>query len=164
MKQIKICLLVAVKRWIWWPSGSSSHAPNTNFLIFYCSPEDGEIHPEICRLYIQLQCCLEMYTTEMLKSICLLGSLQFHRKGIELHNDTGTGLNTWTVFRGMLGYSWKTKHQTVKGAMPPKLLNISISLSSFSESCQAWIPNVPVVLKSEFVFIREWSQTKKFSL
>uniref|UniRef100_A0A8B9ZMU3 Regulator of G protein signaling 7 binding protein n=1 Tax=Anas zonorhyncha TaxID=75864 RepID=A0A8B9ZMU3_9AVES len=44
-------------------------------------PEDGEIHPEICRLYIQLQCCLEMYTTEMLKSICLLGSLQFHRKG-----------------------------------------------------------------------------------
>ncbi|XP_009701372.1 PREDICTED: regulator of G-protein signaling 7-binding protein-like, partial [Cariama cristata] len=43
-------------------------------------PEDGEIHPEICRLYIQLQCCLEMYTTEMLKSICLLGSLQFHRK------------------------------------------------------------------------------------
>ncbi|XP_030323411.1 regulator of G-protein signaling 7-binding protein [Calypte anna] len=47
-------------------------------------PEDGEIHPEICRLYIQLQCCLEMYTTEMLKSICLLGSLQFHRKGKEL--------------------------------------------------------------------------------
>ncbi|KAF2976868.1 hypothetical protein EK904_015027 [Melospiza melodia maxima] len=47
------------------------------------SPEDGEIHPEICRLYIQLQCCLEMYTTEMLKSICLLGSLQFHRKGKE---------------------------------------------------------------------------------
>ncbi|XP_019599360.1 regulator of G-protein signaling 7-binding protein isoform X4 [Rhinolophus sinicus] len=46
-------------------------------------PEDGEIHPEICRLYIQLQCCLEMYTTEMLKSICLLGSLQFHRKGKE---------------------------------------------------------------------------------
>ncbi|XP_058025599.1 regulator of G-protein signaling 7-binding protein isoform X2 [Ahaetulla prasina] len=43
-------------------------------------PEDGEIHPEICRLYIQLQCCLEMYTTEMLKSICLLGSLQLHRK------------------------------------------------------------------------------------
>ncbi|PKU32772.1 regulator of g-protein signaling 7-binding hypothetical protein [Limosa lapponica baueri] len=43
-------------------------------------PEDGEIHPEICRLYIQLQCCLEMYTTEMLKSICLLESLQFHRK------------------------------------------------------------------------------------
>ncbi|KAM8819434.1 regulator of G-protein signaling 7-binding protein isoform 2-T2 [Rhynchonycteris naso] len=46
-------------------------------------PEDGEIHPEICRLYIQLQCCLEMYTTEMLKSICLLGSLQLHRKGKE---------------------------------------------------------------------------------
>nr|XP_011770335.1 regulator of G-protein signaling 7-binding protein isoform X1 [Macaca nemestrina] len=46
-------------------------------------PEDGEIHPEICRLYIQLQCCLEMYTTEMLKSMCLLGSLQFHRKGKE---------------------------------------------------------------------------------
>nr|XP_044628260.1 regulator of G-protein signaling 7-binding protein isoform X1 [Equus asinus] len=46
-------------------------------------PEDGEIHPEICRLYIQLQCCLEMYATEMLKSVCLLGSLQFHRKGKE---------------------------------------------------------------------------------
>ncbi|XP_066472994.1 regulator of G-protein signaling 7-binding protein isoform X2 [Tiliqua scincoides] len=46
-------------------------------------PEDGEIHPEICRLYIQLQCCLEMYTTEMLKSMCLLGSLQLHRKGME---------------------------------------------------------------------------------
>ncbi|XP_040977321.1 regulator of G-protein signaling 7-binding protein-like isoform X1 [Aquila chrysaetos chrysaetos] len=46
-------------------------------------PEDGEIHPELCRLYIQLQCCLEMYTTEMLKSIYLLGSLQFHQKGKE---------------------------------------------------------------------------------
>ncbi|KAM9331520.1 regulator of G-protein signaling 7-binding protein [Gastrophryne carolinensis] len=45
--------------------------------------EDGEIHPEICRLYIQLQCCLEMYTTEMLKSMCLLGSLQHQRKGRE---------------------------------------------------------------------------------
>ncbi|XP_078077940.1 regulator of G-protein signaling 7-binding protein A isoform X2 [Mustelus asterias] len=45
--------------------------------------EDGEIHPEICRLYIQLQCCLEMYTTEMLKSVCLLGSLQLHRKGMD---------------------------------------------------------------------------------
>ncbi|MGH0134740.1 UNVERIFIED_CONTAM: hypothetical protein FKN15_024310 [Acipenser sinensis] len=44
------------------------------------SPEDDEIHPEICRLYIQLQCCLEMYITEMLKSACLLGSLQLHRK------------------------------------------------------------------------------------
>ncbi|XP_036383896.1 regulator of G-protein signaling 7-binding protein A [Megalops cyprinoides] len=44
-------------------------------------PEDGEIHPEICRLFIQLQCCLEMYITEMLKSVCLLGSLQLHRKG-----------------------------------------------------------------------------------
>ncbi|XP_078405102.1 regulator of G-protein signaling 7-binding protein A [Cetorhinus maximus] len=45
--------------------------------------EDGEIHPEICRLYIQLQCCLEMYTTEMLKSVCLLGSLQLHRKEMD---------------------------------------------------------------------------------
>ncbi|XP_056628581.1 regulator of G-protein signaling 7-binding protein A [Triplophysa dalaica] len=44
-------------------------------------PEDGEIHPEICRLFIQLQCCLEMYLTEMLKSVYLLGSLQLHRKG-----------------------------------------------------------------------------------
>lgn len=48
---------------------------------FFHSPEDGEIHPEICRLFIQLQCCLEMYLTEMLKSVCLLGSLQLHRKG-----------------------------------------------------------------------------------
>lgn len=44
------------------------------------SPEDGEIHPEICRLFIQLQCCLEMFTTEMLKSMCLLGELQLHSK------------------------------------------------------------------------------------
>ncbi|XP_029565354.1 regulator of G-protein signaling 7-binding protein B [Salmo trutta] len=44
-------------------------------------PEDGEIHPEICRLFIQLQCCLEMFITEMLKSMCLLGVLQLHRKG-----------------------------------------------------------------------------------
>uniref|UniRef100_A0A3Q3FV29 Regulator of G protein signaling 7 binding protein b n=1 Tax=Labrus bergylta TaxID=56723 RepID=A0A3Q3FV29_9LABR len=43
-------------------------------------PEDGEIHPEICRLFIQLQCCLEMFITEMLKSVCLLGVLQLHRK------------------------------------------------------------------------------------
>ncbi|XP_034047521.1 regulator of G-protein signaling 7-binding protein B isoform X2 [Thalassophryne amazonica] len=42
--------------------------------------EDGEIHPEICRLFIQLQCCLEMFITEMLKSMCLLGVLQIHRK------------------------------------------------------------------------------------
>nr|XP_037866357.1 regulator of G-protein signaling 7-binding protein isoform X2 [Chlorocebus sabaeus] len=56
--------------------------PNEPWTTARC-PEDGEIHPEICRLYIQLQCCLEMYTTEMLKSICLLGSLQFHRKGKE---------------------------------------------------------------------------------
>ncbi|KAM3847226.1 regulator of G-protein signaling 7-binding protein isoform 2-T2 [Vipera latastei] len=54
-----------------------------NTRTVYKKPEDGEIHPEICRLYIQLQCCLEMYTTEMLKSICLLGSLQLHRKGME---------------------------------------------------------------------------------
>ncbi|XP_056147016.1 regulator of G-protein signaling 7-binding protein B-like isoform X2 [Lampris incognitus] len=44
-------------------------------------PEDGEIQPEICRLFIQLQCCLEMFITEMLKSLCLLGVLQLHRKG-----------------------------------------------------------------------------------
>ncbi|XP_053195672.1 regulator of G-protein signaling 7-binding protein B-like [Scomber japonicus] len=46
-------------------------------------PEDGEIHPEICRLFIQLQCCLEMFITEMLKSMCLLGVLQLHRKNSE---------------------------------------------------------------------------------
>ncbi|XP_038164058.1 regulator of G-protein signaling 7-binding protein A isoform X1 [Cyprinodon tularosa] len=50
-------------------------------LSLLSGPEDGEIHPEICRLFIQLQCCLEMYITEMLKSVCLLGSLQLHRKG-----------------------------------------------------------------------------------
>ncbi|XP_050948615.1 complement component C6 [Labeo rohita] len=50
-------------------------------LIAISGPEDGEIHPEICRLFIQLQCCLEMYITEMLKSMCLLGVLQLHRKG-----------------------------------------------------------------------------------
>uniref|UniRef100_A0A8C3JGM1 Uncharacterized protein n=1 Tax=Calidris pygmaea TaxID=425635 RepID=A0A8C3JGM1_9CHAR len=64
----------------------------------FLSPEDGEIHPEICRLYIQLQCCLEMYTTEMLKSICLLGSLQFHRKGTELYKYTVDYLKKRTVF------------------------------------------------------------------
>ncbi|XP_055367809.1 regulator of G-protein signaling 7-binding protein A isoform X2 [Betta splendens] len=50
-------------------------------LSLISGPEDGEIQPEICRLFIQLQCCLEMYITEMLKSVCLLGSLQLHRKG-----------------------------------------------------------------------------------
>lgn len=49
-----------------------------------CSPEDGEIHPEICRLFIQLQCCLEMFITEMLKSMCLLGVLQLHRKSTKI--------------------------------------------------------------------------------
>uniref|UniRef100_A0A8C7ZHK0 Regulator of G protein signaling 7 binding protein a n=1 Tax=Oryzias sinensis TaxID=183150 RepID=A0A8C7ZHK0_9TELE len=50
-------------------------------LSLISGPEDGEIHPEICRLFIQLQCCLEMYITEMLKSVCMLGSLQLHMKG-----------------------------------------------------------------------------------
>ncbi|XP_073668734.1 regulator of G-protein signaling 7-binding protein B [Paramisgurnus dabryanus] len=59
-------------------------------LIAISGPEDGEIHPEICRLFIQLQCCLEMYVTEMLKSMCLLGVLQLHRKG----NDTCPEPNT----------------------------------------------------------------------
>ncbi|XP_058473381.1 complement component C6 isoform X2 [Solea solea] len=49
-------------------------------LISGSGPEDGEIPPEICRLFIQLQCCLEMFVTEMLKSMCLLGVLQLHRK------------------------------------------------------------------------------------
>ncbi|KAF7655351.1 hypothetical protein LDENG_00057380 [Lucifuga dentata] len=49
-------------------------------IISGSGPEDGEIQPEICRLFIQLQCCLEMFITEMLKSICLLGVLQLHRK------------------------------------------------------------------------------------
>lgn len=75
----------------------------TKIFLFYCSPEDGEIHPEICRLYIQLQCCLEMYTTEMLKSICLLGSLQFHRKGIELHKYTDADLKKKNCH---LGHAW----------------------------------------------------------
>ncbi|XP_038820819.1 regulator of G-protein signaling 7-binding protein B-like isoform X2 [Salvelinus namaycush] len=55
-------------------------------------PEDGEIHPEICRLFIQLQCCLEMFITEMLKSMCLLGVLQLHRKGaIPISTSRGQG-------------------------------------------------------------------------
>ncbi|RVE62129.1 hypothetical protein OJAV_G00154050 [Oryzias javanicus] len=49
-------------------------------VISVSGPEDGEIHPEICRLFIQLQCCLEMFVTEMLKSMCLLGVLQLHRR------------------------------------------------------------------------------------
>ncbi|XP_031133427.1 regulator of G-protein signaling 7-binding protein B-like [Sander lucioperca] len=49
-------------------------------LVSVSGLEDGEIHPEICRLFIQLQCCLEMFITEMLKSMCLLGVLQLHRK------------------------------------------------------------------------------------
>ncbi|XP_028318544.1 regulator of G-protein signaling 7-binding protein B-like [Gouania willdenowi] len=49
-------------------------------LISVSGPENGEIHPEICRLFIQLQCCLEMFITEMLKSMCLLGVLQLHRE------------------------------------------------------------------------------------
>lgn len=53
-------------------------------LTVISGPEDGEIQPEICRLFIQLQCCLEMYITEMIKSLCLLGVLQIHRKGNEL--------------------------------------------------------------------------------
>lgn len=88
----------------------------TKFFLFYYSPEDGEIHPEICRLYIQLQCCLEMYTTEMLKSICLLGSLQFHRKGIELHKYTNVHLTKQnTLLRTRIGVaerqSTKLQHE-----------------------------------------------------
>ncbi|CAL8281142.1 unnamed protein product [Boreogadus saida] len=48
-------------------------------------PEDGEIQPEICRLFIQLQCCLEMFVTEMLKSFCLLGVLKLHRRGKDMY-------------------------------------------------------------------------------
>ncbi|KAG9354027.1 hypothetical protein JZ751_012151 [Albula glossodonta] len=57
-----------------------ARSAHQNLFVIY-GPEDGEIDPEICRLFIQLQCCLEMYITEMLKSIFLLGSLQLHRKG-----------------------------------------------------------------------------------
>ncbi|XP_008322851.1 regulator of G-protein signaling 7-binding protein B-like isoform X2 [Cynoglossus semilaevis] len=49
-------------------------------LVSLSGLEDGELPPEICRLFIQLQCCLEMFITEMLKSMCLLGVLQLHRK------------------------------------------------------------------------------------
>ncbi|CAF93293.1 unnamed protein product, partial [Tetraodon nigroviridis] len=49
-------------------------------LVSVSGLEDGEIHPEICRLFIQLQCCLEMFVTEMLKSMCLLGELQLPSK------------------------------------------------------------------------------------
>lgn len=57
-----------------------------------CSPEDGEIHPEICRLFIQLQCCLEMFITEMLKSMCLLGVLHLHRKSTITHTSRESNL------------------------------------------------------------------------
>ncbi|XP_036385078.1 regulator of G-protein signaling 7-binding protein B-like isoform X1 [Megalops cyprinoides] len=57
-----------------------ARASHHNLSLIY-GPEDGEIHPEICRLFIQLQYCLEMFITEMLKSVCLLGSLELHRKG-----------------------------------------------------------------------------------
>ncbi|TKS84146.1 regulator of G-protein signaling 7-binding protein B-like isoform X1 [Larimichthys crocea] len=60
---------------------SMARAAHQNLAVISVSgPEDGEIHPEICRLFIQLQCCLEMFITEMLKSMCLLGVLQLHRK------------------------------------------------------------------------------------
>lgn len=61
------------------------HSSSVVALSSHCRPEDGEIHPEICRLFIQLQCCLEMFITEMLKSMCLLGVLQLHRKSTITH-------------------------------------------------------------------------------
>lgn len=66
-----------------WSATTAHHWLSPCLSLFLCTlrPEDGEIHPEICRLFIQLQCCLEMYITEMLKSMCLLGVLQLHRKG-----------------------------------------------------------------------------------
>lgn len=69
-------------------------------MLFFHSPEDGEIHPEICRLFIQLQCCLEMYLTEMLKSVCLLGSLQLHRKGNAVRAPLGSQQETATPATG----------------------------------------------------------------
>lgn len=81
-----VCLIVSLS--LHFPSSPSSSLPLSSPLTppppppppSCCSPEDGEIHPEICRLFIQLQCCLEMFITEMLKSMCLLGVLQLHRK------------------------------------------------------------------------------------
>ncbi|KAM9735106.1 regulator of G-protein signaling 7-binding protein B-like isoform 2-T2 [Menidia menidia] len=52
-------------------------------VISVSGPEDGEIQPEICRLFIQLQCCLEMFIMEMVKSICLLGVLHHHKKSTD---------------------------------------------------------------------------------
>ncbi|KAM9820809.1 regulator of G-protein signaling 7-binding protein B-like isoform 2-T2 [Neosynchiropus ocellatus] len=49
-------------------------------LMSVSGPEDGEIHPDICRLFIQLQCCLEMFITEMLKSMCMLRVLQLQKR------------------------------------------------------------------------------------
>ncbi|KAK1787140.1 hypothetical protein P4O66_017508 [Electrophorus voltai] len=63
-------------------------------------PEDGEIHPEICRLFVQLQCCLEMYLTEMLKSGCLLGSLQLHRRGGATGRRRGSRREVGLQYRG----------------------------------------------------------------
>ncbi|KAG5834799.1 regulator of G-protein signaling 7-binding protein A-like [Anguilla rostrata] len=80
-------------------------------------PEDGEIPPEICRLFIQLQCCLEMYISEMLKSVCLLGSLQLQRKGrsdtepivdcrIDESSDVPILEDRWSPPMDCLHYSW----------------------------------------------------------
>ncbi|KAJ8347019.1 hypothetical protein SKAU_G00284200 [Synaphobranchus kaupii] len=87
-----------------------------NLFVIY-GPDDGEIPPEICRLFIQLQCCLEMYITEMLKSICLLGSLQLHRKGrsdaepsvdcrVEDSSDVPILEDRWSPPMDCLHYSW----------------------------------------------------------
>ncbi|CAM9402290.1 regulator of G-protein signaling 7-binding protein isoform X2 [Lethenteron reissneri] len=54
-------------------------------------PEEGEIQYDIYRLYIQFHGCLEMYISEMLKSICLMESFQLQGKGREARGTPVSG-------------------------------------------------------------------------
>ena len=87
-------------------------------VVVLCRPEDGEIQPEICRLFIQLQCCLEMFVTEMLKSFCLLGVLKLHRRGTHTRTRTHaqtharTHAHTHTRTHSMHAYSAHTRTHT----------------------------------------------------
>lgn len=101
----------------------------------------------------------------MLKSICLLGSLQFHRKGIELQKYVDADLNKRTVFWGIFGYSWKTKHQNIKWTMPLKkaVFLFHYHHSYRSVSYQACITTVPIVLVW-FFFLKTGPRTKVFTV
>lgn len=103
--------------------------------FFFHSPEDGEIHPEICRLFIQLQCCLEMYLTEMLKSVCLLGSLQLHRKGNAVRAPLGSQQETATPATGNWCW-WSLACPTVE--LSSGLMFAGVNTASFCELYLTW--------------------------